>query len=131
VTYTVEAEKDGLQGFSFQPGTYSTQPSGEMKITIFLDEQAEPVREVKLDLNTIRDNQWGEINFEPIFDSSGKKFRIEIKTYIKGGIVALYERFPENQDSWNAFFLRIERRLNRYLTIRHKRSSYAFVPIYD
>jgi hypothetical protein len=124
-------EKDGLQGFSFQPGTYATQPKGTMKIAIFLKNQTKPIREVDIDLSILRDNQWEKINFDPIVDSGEKVIRIEVSLYIKEGIVALYERFPENQNIWNRFFLRIERRLNRYLTIRHKRPSYAFVPIYD
>lgn len=131
LTYTLKVEKDGLQGFSFQPGTYATQPKGTIKIAIYLKSQSKSIREVNVDLSTLRDNQWGKINFDPILDSSEKVIRIEVTPYIEDGIVALYERFPENQKIWNTFFLRIERRLNRYLTIRHKRPSYAFVPIYD
>lgn len=131
LTYTVVVEKDELQGFSFQPGTYATQPKGKMKIAFFLKGQTMPIREVNLDLSTLRDNQWMKINFAPIMDSSEKVIRIEITPHIKDGLVAIYERFPEKQNIWNTFLLRIERRLNRYLTLRHKRPSYAFVPIYD
>ena len=123
-------EKDGLQGFSFQLGTYATQPKGTIKIAIFLKNQTKSIREVDIDLSILRDNQWGKINFDPIVDSGEKVIRIEITPHIKDGLVAIYERFPEKQNIWNTFFLRIERRLNRYLTIRYKRPSYAFVPIY-
>lgn len=66
LTYTFEVEKDGLQGFSFQPGTYATQPKGTIKIAIFLKNQTKSIREVDIDLSILRDNQWGKINLIPI-----------------------------------------------------------------
>ncbi len=128
VMYLVQVNSNGLKGFSFQPGTHSTQPQGEMELTIFLDKHAEPLRKVKLDLGVLRDNQWAKVTFEPVIHSAGLKFRLEVEADVKEGIVALYESSPVNQHRWDILRLRIERWLYRYINIPYNRSSSAFFP---
>lgn len=128
--YLVQVNSNALKGLSFQPGTYSTRPQGEMELTIFLDKHTEPLRKVKLDLGVLRDNQWAQVTFEPIMHSAGLKFRLEVEADVKEGIVALYESSPVNQRRWDILRLRIERRLHRYIKLPYNRSSSAFFPFY-
>lgn len=131
VIYEVEAHDDVIRGYFIQLGTHSTQPRGEIKFTIFLNGDSDPLREVKLDLNTIHDNQWVKVTFEPIFHSMGNKFQIEVVALLIEGRVALYESSLADPSPLDILRSRMERWLHKYIQIPYKKSAPAFFPVYD
>ena len=130
VVYPLQVNNDELKGLHFYPGTFSTQPIGEIKFSIYIAGYTQPLREVKLDLADLHDNQWAQISFEPVLHSKGKRFRVAIEANISEGWIALYENSPANLHRWAKMGLRIERRIRQYITIPFNRPLYAFFPIY-
>lgn len=131
IVYSLEVESDGLTGFTFQPGTHGTQPHGEMKISVFLAGHSEKMREAKVNLGELRDNQWAQVMFEPILHSKGQNYQVVANAKIKHGRVTLYESYPGKWNKQARFTLRIQRFLHRYLNVSIRRPSSAVFAVYQ
>lgn len=92
--YHINSKHNKLSGFSFIPGTHGKPLQGIINIYIYTDHnRTDSIREISIPMDSIKDNEFKDIIFEPILNSKDKKFIIQfIFNYTqKKKRIALYE----------------------------------------
>lgn len=128
--YVLACEENYLAGCSFRIGTFQTRPRGSLKLSLIANGR-QVLREVTVDLLTLNDNQWTQIEFDPIHNSAGQVFTIRIHGDVQNGRVALYESFPTNAHKTRRIARKGLLRIHRLFSLSFSRSLPTFYPIYD
>ena len=123
--------EDGLCGFEFLVGTFSTSPQGKLVMIVRPAGSAEILRTIKLDIGKLLDNQWGRVEFKPIINSRGLNIDIELQGEVERGRLALYERMSGGWSRKAKVNLLLGRVIRRILPVRLFRQTQALNPLYE
>jgi hypothetical protein len=90
--YRFEARHAGWAGLDVMIGTHRSRPGGFLRLRVTTGADR-PLRESSIDLSRVRDNSWACFRFDPVEDSRGRAYRVEIdRTPPRGGgVVSVYE----------------------------------------
>lgn len=81
LTQTIISSKNELSGIGFFLGTYARENTCTISVDLMDMETDSVLRSYSGQCNSIKDNAYWNIFFEPIGDSAGKKYRAIIKTH--------------------------------------------------
>jgi glycosyltransferase involved in cell wall biosynthesis len=131
LTYSLHCSYKNLAGLRFRLGTFFTNPQGKILFTLFPQKGGRPLRQVSLDLDKIKDNDWVTIKFQPVANSQDQIYHILVEGKVSGGRVSIYESLLPRMKSAQRMLLLSWRAVRRLAPLPVKRPLAAFHPYYE